>query len=331
MPTDVVAMVRAAVDSGNPETMRRVANALRTSYPAQATFLDEFATSLEPTLAQWGATTLPEAQKKETAQIALATAQATAQQAIAAGATPVQAVQAAQAAATSISTAPPANLPPPLPAQPSTLSPAQQAANAAQLPQPLAPPSSTAIATAMAVPVQALQAAQAAGTAAIAAGATPTQAILAAQNAAVMTATPGVAAAVAAIAATVPRPEAAPVPMPQVQAQPLANAAGKALAADMAKALRTAKKGTASEPRALVQAFQTQERLEQNEGSYGFETALALADRYGIVPPKPLYWGKKGGPPSLPAQQKATYSAHLMVLKSQDPQRADEWQAASKV
>jgi hypothetical protein len=99
----------------------------------------------------------------------------------------------------------------------------------------------------------------------------------------------------------------------------------------MAKALRTAKKGTASEPRALVQAFQTQERLEQTDGSYGFETAMALADRYGIVPPKPFYWGKKGGPASLPAKQKQTYSAHLLVLASQDPQRADEWRAAAKV
>ncbi len=321
LPSDIVTMVTSAVNSGNPETMRRVAAALQGRYPDQAQFLNETADSLGPVLAQWNASTLAEAQQKEAAQIALQAAQSAAVQASAAGATPTQQVAAAQNAATQATTATVAAQGPLLPA----------ATPAAAAPPPLTTPPPQAIAAAMAAPVQALQAAQVAGNAAIASGATPTQAILAAQNAAVMAASPAVNQVIAAAAAATPRPEPAPVPMPAVTAQPLANAAGKQLAADLAKALLTAKKGTASEPRALVQAFQTQERLSKTDGSYGAETALALADRYGIVPPKPFYWGKKGGPPNLPAQEKAAYSAHMLVLKSQDPQRADEWQAASKV
>lgn len=308
LPADIEALVTQSVSSQNPETIRRVADALEKKgwvvlARGQREIADQMANILGPAsvAAPIATSTIPSSTVVQAAQNAAAAATA-------AGATPAQAVQAAQSAAS-------------------------QAA-----PAPLTQPPAQAIAAALAAPAQALQAAQTAAAAATAAGATPAQAILAAQNAAVMTATPGVTAAVqqaaqavAAATATTPRPEPAPVAMPTIQAQPPATNAGKALAADVAKALLTAKKGTSSEPRALIQAFQTQERLEQTDGSYGPETALALADRYGIVPPKPLYWGKKGGPPSLPAQQKAAYSAHMLVLKSQDPQRADEWQAASKV
>lgn len=320
VPLDIQTMLQQAVNSGNPDTMRSVATAIRLTYPAQAQFLDETATTLQGALAPLGASNLAQAQQMQQTQTALQAAQTSAGQALAQGATPVQAVQAAQQAATTV-------------------------AQASAPPPPLAPPAAAQVTAALALPQQALQAAQAAGSAALAAGATPTQAVLAAQNAAVMTTTPGVNQAVTAAvnaaqqlpglapapAAPAPRPEPAVAPMPSVAPAAPSNQGGKQLAADMAKALLKAKKGTSSEPRALVQAFQTQERLEQNDGSYGFETAMALADRYGIVPPKPLYWGKKGGPPNLPAQQKQAYSAHLLVLRSNDPQRADEWTAASKV
>jgi len=310
LPADIEALVTSSVSSQNPETIRRVADALeKKGWVVLAQGQRQIADSMEAALGttnaagQIAAATTPPAVVVQAAQNAAAAATA-------AGATPAQAVQAAQTAAGQ-ATAPPLTQPP-----------------------------AAAIAAALAVPAQALQAAQTAAANATAAGATPAQAILAAQNAAVMTATPGVNAAVqqaaqavqtAVATGTLPRPQAATVPMPTVQPQAAPTNSAKALAADMTKALLTAKKGTASEPRALVQAFQTQERLAQNDGSYGYETALALADNYGIVPPKPLYWGKKGGPASLPAQQKQAYSAHLMVLKSQDPQRADEWAAAAKV
>jgi hypothetical protein len=154
------------------------------------------------------------------------------------------------------------------------------------------------------------------------------QAILAAQNAATMAADPAVVATVQnAAAATMPQP---PMAVPVTSTTP-ASTAGKQLAADLTKALKAGKKGTSSEPKALVQAFQKQENLDKQDGSYGYETALALADRYAIVPPKPMYWGEKGGAYDLVAKQKQAYSAHLLALASQDPQRADEWKAAAKV
>ena len=296
LPADVVAMVSNAVASGNPETQRRVAAALQSRYPEQAAFLNDNAATLDSALQPYGAQTLAQAQVAEAQQAAV--------EATAAGASPAQAVQAAKVAATTA--APPAVIVP---------APAIETA----------PPSGLqAVAAAAAAPVAAVSAAQTAATNALAAGATPAQAVQAAQTAVAQTvATPS--------SAGVPRPE--PIaPMPAV-APSVPDTSGKMLAAEMAKQLSNSKvkKGTATEPRAVVQAFQTQERLSQNDGSYGFETAMALADRYGIVPPKPLYWGKKGGPANLPAQQKQTYSAHLTVLASQDPARADEWRAAAKV
>jgi hypothetical protein len=119
-----------------------------------------------------------------------------------------------------------------------------------------------------------------------------------------------------------------PVPTPQVSQQQSAN---RARAAMLTLQLKTAKKGTASEPRALVKEFQLVERLPRTDGSYGTETALALADRYGIVPPKPLYFGKKGGDFATYTRDKNAYSTHLLNLAQSDPQRADEWRIAAKV
>jgi hypothetical protein len=340
-PADVAAMVTSAINSGNPETMRRVAVAIGGSYATEAQLLNQTADNLQPLLDQWGASTLAEAQKAEAQQAALAAAQQAAVAAASTGAPPVAQVAAAQGAAAQTVQAAAAQAA----AEPPLVTAIQSPGVIPSKPTepPLASPSAAAMQQAMAAPAQALQAAQAAGTAALAAGATPTQAILAAQNAATIAASPAVNAIVqSAAAATAAQPAittsgvpvvpmpTAPMATPVTSTTPATNG-GRALAADMAKALRTAKKGTTSEPRALVQAFQTQERLEQSDGSYGFETAMALADRYGIVPPKPFYWGKKGGPASLPAKQKQTYSAHLLVLASQDPQRADEWRAAAKV
>jgi hypothetical protein len=303
--------------------------------------LNQTADNLQPLLDQWHASTLAEAQQAEAQQAAVAAAQQAAAAAASTGAPPVVQVAAAQGAAAQTVQAAAAQAA----AEPPLVTAIQSPGVIPSKPTepPLASPSAAAMQQAMAAPAQALQAAQAAGTAALAAGATPTQAILAAQNAATLAASPAVNAIVQSAAAAtaaqtpitttgvpvVPMPTA-PMATPVTSTTPATNG-GRALAADMAKALRTAKKGTTSEPRALVQAFQTQERLEQTDGSYGFETAMALADRYGIVPPKPFYWGKKGGPASLPAKQKQTYSAHLLVLASQDPQRADEWRAAAKV
>jgi hypothetical protein len=109
------------------------------------------------------------------------------------------------------------------------------------------------------------------------------------------------------------------------------NASTKDFVGGLVLKLRSAKKGTASEPRADVQKFQTAERLARTDGSYGSETGIAIADRYGLVPPKPLYWGKKGGDYQTLVNDKKAWSAHMLNLAQQDPQRADEWRSAAKV
>jgi hypothetical protein len=105
----------------------------------------------------------------------------------------------------------------------------------------------------------------------------------------------------------------------------------KNLASQVYLALRFARKKTDSEPRALVQRFQNQEGLQRRDGSYNSETALALADRYGLVPAAPFYWGKENGSKEFAQKDKNQYAAHLLVLRDRDPQRADEWEHAAKV
>lgn len=108
----------------------------------------------------------------------------------------------------------------------------------------------------------------------------------------------------------------------------------KVLASKTALALKLAgpkAKGTAKEPKELVRQFQTQEQLARLDGSYGSETGLALAKRYGIVPPVPYYWGKKGGDYRTLTADKSQYKAELAKMAVADPQRRDEWTAAARV
>lgn len=74
----------------------------------------------------------------------------------------------------------------------------------------------------------------------------------------------------------------------------------------------------------LVKAFQAQEGLAV-DGKYGPKSALAVAE-YGIVPPRPRYWTSK----TMKAN-KAEYSAAMLVYAKNDPARAADWTAASKV
>ena len=97
----------------------------------------------------------------------------------------------------------------------------------------------------------------------------------------------------------------------------------RALAARLAHNLITAPRG--GEDRTLVARFQLQEALKPT-GFYGPATALALAQRYGIVPPKPLYWTE-----SRTSRSKANYRDALRALGERDPQRIEEWQRAGAV
>jgi len=61
------------------------------------------------------------------------------------------------------------------------------------------------------------------------------------------------------------------------------------------------------------------------DGLYGPGSAIALAERFGMVPPPPKYW------PKNPAPALTAYKARLMKLAAADPVRASEWsQAAQK-
>jgi hypothetical protein len=250
VPSDIQAMVVAALASQNPITMRRVADAIQAKYPTQATELRNAASVLETAIA---------AQQAAAVQQVLVQGQA------------VQSPGVVPQHATGMVATPAGDL-------------AALQAQAAQV---------------------ATQLAQAAG-----------QPV--------------------AVPATVNIPTPTPTAAPPVLSMPTPTPApastidpGRARAESLALKLKFAVKGKEDKP--AVADFQKVERLSRTDGSYGSETAIALADRYGIVPPKPLYWGKKGGDYQTLVNDKKTYSTHLLVLADKDPQRADEWRAAAKV
>ncbi len=226
VPADVLALVTAAVQSQNPDTMRRAADQLQTKYP-------QIAADLRRTAA--------------TFDIAIAAQQA-------ASGTP-----------------PPSIIP-------------GTAGNAPPMPGPTAVP--VGVPTTINVPT---------------------------------------------VTVAAPKPPIAGMPAATQQPVPAATDPNRMRAQSLVLALKVAKKGTATEPKAQVKEFQLVERLPRTDGSYGSETATALADRYGIVPPKPLYWGKAGGDYSTLTADKNQYAAHLLNLATNDPQRADEWRSAAKV
>lgn len=127
-----------------------------------------------------------------------------------------------------------------------------------------------------------------------------------------------------------PRPGMKLPTLPQVVNPPLipTDQPGKPLAQQLALGLKFAKKGTSSEPIAIVRQFQAQEFLPQ-DGHYGSTVAIVLADKYGIVPPQaPMYWGKKNDFASI-APDKANYRAAMMKHAQAEPQRRDEWTNAA--
>jgi hypothetical protein len=96
-----------------------------------------------------------------------------------------------------------------------------------------------------------------------------------------------------------------------------------------AKALNAHLAGTKKykENTGLVKNFQATEGLKQ-DGLWGKDAALIMAERYGIIPTKPFYWPKDT---SKVAAAKSEYRAKLMALASKDPSRATEWTMAATV
>ena len=97
----------------------------------------------------------------------------------------------------------------------------------------------------------------------------------------------------------------------------------RALAARVYNMLELAPRG--GEDRALVALYQSQEGLKAT-GYYGPATAVSLAQTYGIVPPKPLYWTE-----SRTSKSKANYRDAMRMFGERDPQRVEEWERAGAV
>ena len=121
-----------------------------------------------------------------------------------------------------------------------------------------------------------------------------------------------------------PRPIAdSPLPGYMPEMRPVEPDPRRALAARLYNMLELAPRG--GEDRTLVQRYQQQEGLKAT-GLYTPGTALSLAQKYGIVPPKPLYWTE-----SRTRQSKAHYRDMMRMLGERDPQRVEEWNRAGAV
>jgi peptidoglycan hydrolase-like protein with peptidoglycan-binding domain len=114
-------------------------------------------------------------------------------------------------------------------------------------------------------------------------------------------------------------------PMPGVMPEmaPVAPNPRRALAARVYNMIALAKRG--AEDRTLVRLYQMQEGLKPT-GYYSPAVALSLAQSYGIVPPKPLYWTE-----SRTSKSKSNYRDAMRMFAERDPQRVEEWQRAGEV
>lgn len=87
--------------------------------------------------------------------------------------------------------------------------------------------------------------------------------------------------------------------------------------------VREMEKPRGEEDRDVVRAFQVANGLKAS-GNYTPATAMALAVKFGLVPPAP-YWPKNGR-----VKARKNYVGLLRQLAERDPQRAEEWQLAAE-
>jgi murein L,D-transpeptidase YcbB/YkuD len=112
-----------------------------------------------------------------------------------------------------------------------------------------------------------------------------------------------------------------------VVTEPEISASSQALASRFALMLQTTKPG--KEDRAVVSMFQSDNGLKA-DGLYGRNTAVMLARKYRIVPPRPpVSWGTSAGGYKSVAPDKQLYRQAMLDLARTDGARADEWTAAA--
>lgn len=130
----------------------------------------------------------------------------------------------------------------------------------------------------------------------------------------------------APVVVNVPSQPKGSVPVVVPDSEPV-SAASKSLAAKFALMLQTTKAG--KEDKSVVKLFQTDNGLKA-DGFYGRQTAVMLARKYGIVPPRPpVSWGTAAGGYKSVAPDKQLYRQAMLDLAKTDAARADEWTMAA--
>ena len=101
----------------------------------------------------------------------------------------------------------------------------------------------------------------------------------------------------------------------------------RALALQAAAATWTSK----TEDAATIRDYQVAERLKKQDGKYGTQTALSLAETYNLVPPTPLHWGDATAKNSYQSMQndKNAYKTRLLNLATKFPAQAAQWRSAA--
>lgn len=116
-----------------------------------------------------------------------------------------------------------------------------------------------------------------------------------------------------------------PIEPPEPSASPIDPRAE--LATDTFNMLTESREANPARPRVLdkelLKLFQAQEGLKPS-GFYGMGSGLGFL-KYGFVPVKPWDWSRAGK-----TKEQRRWRNEMLTMARQDPQRAEEWQAAAK-
>lgn len=87
----------------------------------------------------------------------------------------------------------------------------------------------------------------------------------------------------------------------------------------LVKALKSSKRYAKDEPRALVRAYEEENKLAVDDGLYGRQIAMHLWTKYKIVPPNPYYWPRSGTAAAV-----KEYDRFLVGIQEQSPAKAGQ-------